>query len=152
MCGQPISRETDECPGCKCRTPFACAECGKELGSLTVNVPRTKKHPHGGFSLEGQPLCHLHRLTRCHVCEELFPAKAMTRRTIGTHADRHMRKGKPPRIEPVDAPFCPECNVKQVELNSPPRSGSLAWIFAVLAFGVCVLVGVLLVLMHKFGN
>lgn len=152
-CSRPISREADECPGCKCRTPFACEVCGAALGSLSLNVPRTKKHPYGGLSREGQPLCHAHRHTRCHECEELFPAEVMTRRTIGKRADTHMRSGKPPRIEPVDAHFCPEChNRVEAEAAAPPRAGSLAWLYAVLAFGACVLAGLLLVLVTKFGR
>jgi hypothetical protein len=152
-CGQTVPRDADKCPGCKCRRPFVCVECGRELGTLTVYIARSKKYPHGGFSREGQPLCHEHRLTRCHACEELFPAKVMKRRTIGQRADTHMRKGKPPRIEPVDAPFCPECLTREYEeREAPAKSGSLAWLFAVLAFGACVIVGALLILINKFGR
>lgn len=98
------------CSACGCRTPFSCSVCAKPLSGVSVALAPNAKHPLGAFSEAGEPLCHEHRLTRCHHCESLFPHHQMHRHVIGQHADRVLREGKPPRIEPVFAYFCRSCN------------------------------------------
>jgi hypothetical protein len=109
-CGQTLSIDASVCPGCGSRTPFCCTVCAKPLSAVTLGVAPTIKHPYGSFTVEGDPVCHAHRLTRCHDCESLFPQEAMSRHVVGQHADRQLREGKTPRIEPVFGYFCQACD------------------------------------------
>lgn len=81
------------------------------------------KHPYGAFTETGDPLCHAHRLTRCHHCERLFPHLEMKRHVVGQHADRAPREGKPPPLEPVFGYFCSSCESGATSSPAPEFDG-----------------------------
>jgi hypothetical protein len=93
------------------------------------------QNPHGSFSAEGQPLCYLHRLTRCFCCGELLSQQDMTYVVTGTRADYNLRpQGGPPRMEEVIEMVCPGC-AKKPEAVTARRRGvqPLWWLVAGLA-------------------
>ena len=108
-CGVALSYGTQQCPGCRCRTPFSCSVCSRPLSAVSVGIPANPKNPYGAFSRAGEPLCHEHRLTLCHVCGESYALAEMTRDEVGEHLDRDTRQGKPPRVEPVIGYYCAHC-------------------------------------------
>lgn len=111
-----------QCPKCGCKAPFACAECGKAISSVTLGVKRSHKYPYGSYSASGLPLCADHRFTRCHQCSELFPLHVTKRKSIGERADTNLRRGMSPRMEKIYGSFCPDCYMRSPGEASASRS------------------------------
>jgi hypothetical protein len=140
-CGASLSATDQACPDCRCRAPFACSVCGRALSSVSLGTRCSQKNPHGAYSDAGAPLCHQHRLTRCHHCAELFPLLEMTRHEVGKHEDRVLRQGKPPRIEPVFGYYCAAC-----QRGAPsPHVSTVSPRLYVWAIGVLIAMGGLVV-------
>lgn len=104
------------------------------------------QNPLGSFSEDGQPLCYLHRLTRCYTCGGQFPQQDMTYLVTGTKADYNLRpQGGPPRVEEVLEMVCP-CCAKNTEVAPKARSIQPIW-WLVAGIAAC-LIPVLLRLIH----
>lgn len=136
-CGTALSYTTAQCPSCGCRTPFACAVCHKPLGSLSLGVLPSAKHPRGAFSEDNTPLCHDHRLTRCHACGDLHPMGQMLRKQVGEREDRENRPGMRPRLEPVFGYFCAPC---QADARNAESAGSHGWLVGALVLAAVLLI------------
>jgi hypothetical protein len=130
-CGHALSVDASVCPGCGSRTPFCCSVCVKPLSAVTLGIAPTIKHPYGSFTHGGDPVCHSHRPTRCHDCESLFPQEDMTRHIVGTHADRQLREGKTPRMEPIFGYFCGCCE-HGPETDLAPADARQPWLIGLL--------------------
>ena len=72
QCGAELRKSADSCLQCGCRPPFACSVCQVPIGAYSLRIPTSGKYPYGGFSAEGEPRCHQHRLTRCYRCGGTF--------------------------------------------------------------------------------
>ena len=139
-CNHSLAVGDADCPSCGCRTPFCCSVCAKPLSSVSVGVAPSEKHPLGGFSESGHPLCHAHRMTRCHKCESLLPQNEMARHVVGQHVDRKLREGKPPRIEPVFGYFCRSCESHAATVPGNPPHWILGIVLLAMALGFAVFV------------
>lgn len=153
-CGISVQEKTERCPGCGCQTPFACSACGKGLSHFTLGVRRSSRHPHGSFSPAGVPLCHEHRLTRCHKCAQLYPMVEMRERVIGKREDTNLRQGMKPRVENAMAMFCTTCNPSgsaAAKRQVPPtRRSSMALVALIVLLLACACVPVVfLILNHR---
>ena len=100
----------------------------------TVGVAASERYPHGGLSPEGAPLCHEHRLTRCSGCRKLFVQKDLARQVVGQREDRHLRRGKPPRVEDVFGVFCTSCAPSQARRPAPAQRRAYTWAALLVLF------------------
>lgn len=83
------------------------------MSAYSLNAPRSEKYPYGGYSPEGDPVCHDHRQVRCYGCGLLFQQHLMRRHVVGTREDRVLREGMRPRIEEAFGSFCPHCDASR---------------------------------------
>lgn len=137
-CGAAISGHDADCPHCGCRAPFQCTVCFKPISTASLSVARNAKHPFGGYSRDGDPLCPNHWLTRCYRCTELFPRSEMTRKVVGKHADTNLRENMRPRIEDVHGAFCPACATGESKRADKPQAAPrYGWVVLAVMLACC---------------
>ena len=100
----------------------------------TVGVAASDRYPQGGVDRDGAPLCHEHRLTRCSRCRQLFPQKDLTRHVVGQREDRHLRRGKTPRVEEVFGVFCEACAAVEARRLAPAQRRAYTWAALLVLF------------------
>ncbi len=103
------------------------------MSAYSLNAPRSEKCPYGGYSPEGDPVCHEHRQVRCHGCAQLFPQHVTRQRVVGTREDRVLREGMRPRVEETFGAFCPDCDgMRRRQGKVRPEGGNPRFVAALL--------------------